>query len=201
MMLALGCTNRTSFTAKEGEITEIQDTGAGEDPVVEIREDTGIIEDDDCSNTVGNRVCNLVLLDQYGDTFHLYDHLGKVVVLDFSAGWCGPCRSAATHAQSMQDAYGTCDLTYATVLVHNEQGENPCLEDVQAWAKTYGMTTAPVLQGYEGLYDSKGQTGWDFSWIPAFFFIDQDMYLRDIQYGWNEKKVAEKIENLLLPGG
>ena len=53
---------------------------------------------------------DFTVTDINGEEFHLYEHLdaGKVVVLDVSATWCGPCWSFhQTHIlQDLHDAYG-----------------------------------------------------------------------------------------------
>ena len=53
---------------------------------------------------------DFTVTDINGEEFHLYEHLdaGKVVVLDVSATWCGPCWSFhSTHIlQDLHDAYG-----------------------------------------------------------------------------------------------
>jgi cytochrome c biogenesis protein CcmG, thiol:disulfide interchange protein DsbE len=40
-----------------------------------------------------------------GDTFRLSDLRGKVVVLNFWASWCGPCRDEAPTLQSLWERY------------------------------------------------------------------------------------------------
>ena len=43
---------------------------------------------DECRNRVENHVCNMNLMDQYGNRIDLYDYYGSVILLDFSAMWC-----------------------------------------------------------------------------------------------------------------
>ena len=65
-----------------------------------------IIDWDDCSQQVGDHPCDFTLIDQNGDEFKLYDHHGKVIILDFSTMWCGPCMMAAQEIEHLQQKYG-----------------------------------------------------------------------------------------------
>ena len=149
-----------------------------------------------CSGIEGDHPCNLVGTDQRGDTFGLYAHYGRPIVLDFSAGWCGPCRDAAAHAQEVQDLYRDSGLLYVTVLIETANGSVPTEEDVAIWADEYGNTDSPVVAGSRAILQSGGGT-WPLTGWPTFYYIDDKMVLRDIDRGYNAQEVIHSIDWLL----
>jgi thiol-disulfide isomerase/thioredoxin len=54
---------------------------------------------------VGNRAPDWVLRDGEGNTHRLSDYVGQVVVMDFWATWCGPCRRAMPGMQHLHETY------------------------------------------------------------------------------------------------
>ncbi len=149
-----------------------------------------------CAGEEQDHPCNLEGLDQRGDNFGLYALYGRPIVLDFSAGWCGPCRSAAAHVQEVQDLYRESGLVYATVLIETTNGSVPTQADVAAWANTYGITDSPVVASSRDVLQSGGGS-WSLSGWPTFYYIDREMVLRDIDRGYNEQEVIHSIDWLL----
>jgi len=149
-----------------------------------------------CGSDTDAHACNIMALDHIGQPFNMYMLYGKSIVLDFSTMWCGPCNSAAVHAQEVQDSYRNAGLVYITVLIENLYGESPSSDDVQDWVNHYGITDSPVIAGNRGWLQSSGGdwavTGW-----PTFYYIDKEMVIRDIDRGYNEQEVIFSIEWLI----
>ncbi len=149
-----------------------------------------------CAAVEGDHPCNIETTDHHSDSFGLYALYGRPIVLDFSAGWCGPCRAAAEHAQEIQGEYSDSGLLYITVLIETANGDVPTQADVNEWAGLYGNTNSLVIAGSRSMLESAGGT-WPLSGWPTFYYIDRNMVLRDIDRGYSEQEVIYSIEWLL----
>src|SRR6476469_5575079 len=111
---------------------------------------------------------------------------GKVVLLDFWATWCGPCRAALPHMQTIATTFDGEPLVVLSVSID---------QDEQKWkdfiAKN-GMTWPQYLDG--------GFTGpvarlFSVNAIPHTFTIDADGVLQDEQIG--DSSVEGKLKKLI----
>ena len=130
-------------------------------------------------------------LPQFGGaTLRLSDLRGRVVVMDFWATWCGPCRSALPSMEAMFRKYRDRGVT---ILLINE-GESP--EQITKWASQ--RYTAPILldPGAVGeLYRVRG--------IPQMFVVNQEgkiVYLHGGYGGGLERSLKLIFEELLAAG-
>lgn len=150
-----------------------------------------------CAQYFTYRACDLILKDQNGEYFRLYDHYEKVVILDFSTAWCAPCKEAAATVQETQDLYGESGFIYVTVLIEDENNQIPTEYTAKQWADTYNITTAPVLQGSRNLIDYDAIEGYNITGWPTFYVIDRDMKVVAGLRGFSHEWLVERIEENL----
>jgi len=120
---------------------------------------------------------NFTLVDINGEQFSLSDHLGKVVLLDFFATWCGPCISEIEHLKSLYNKYSPDQLVILSISVDPNSDTVQILQNFAqqyeiAWtvardttnvADKYGVSPIPHLvmvdtEGYK-IHDHVGLTG------------------------------------------
>ena len=108
---------------------------------------------------------NFTLKDMHGRTVKLSDYKGKVIVLDFWATWCGPCKLEIPGFVKLQTKYAKRGLTVLGVSVDDKAPLLP------PFAKQFKMNY-PVLVG---LGEQKFQDAYGPLWaIPTTFVIGRD---------------------------
>ena len=135
---------------------------------------------DSCSQNIDDHPCDFTLVDQNGDEFSLYDHIGKIVILDFSAMWCGPCQMAAVEVEELQKKYKN-DIVYVMILIEDTSRRDPSQSDIKNWANVFDIKSAPVLAGDRSLLSPDPKFGWVLSAWPQFYVINKEMVL---EYGF-----------------
>ena len=137
---------------------------------------------EECGGVVGDVACDFELIDRNEDLHTLWEHHQKVIILDFSALWCGPCQEAAFYSENILSAYPEDEIVWITVLTSNMQGEVPNPEDLDVWVTHFGLEEplSLVLSGDRSLL-----RGYILSGYPTFFFINKDMQITEIIGGWS----------------
>jgi thiol-disulfide isomerase/thioredoxin len=135
-------------------------------------------------------------MDQTGSDWSLYEHYGSIIVLDFSAMWCGYCQKAAIVAQGIQDNHKDDNVIWVTILLQNNYGQLPSLGDLNEWASAFDMSSAPVLSGNTSIIDLTGLNGFNVSSWPGIIIIDRDMTIAYELAGWNEMQIKFWLEQM-----
>ncbi len=110
---------------------------------------------------------------------------GKVVVLDFWASWCGPCRMLAPKLSSLKDRLGAQGL--AVVGITTDPAETAAV-----FADETGMH-------YPTVVDRDGETSrlYNVTALPTVVIIDKTGTVRDVVIGYNPGRVEGIARDLL----
>jgi thiol-disulfide isomerase/thioredoxin len=122
-----------------------------------------------------------------GRKLSLDDLQGKVVLLDFWATWCGPCREALPHIRDMAKKFQGQPLVILSINLDNDQ---------QKWRDFVGKNGMTWLQYWDGGFDGKVSKMFDVNAIPHTFTIDADGVLQDEHIG--DGSMDGKIKKLLV---
>jgi thiol-disulfide isomerase/thioredoxin len=128
------------------------------------------------------------LTDLNGRSVSFSDFRGKVVILDFWATWCAPCRVEIPQFVALQKQYGAKGLTVIGVSL-DEQGLDVVKKFVKGLAVNY-----PIVIGNEKVAEAYG--GIDA--IPTTFVIDRQGRIVGRHMGYDDKTVFEKEIQPLL---
>lgn len=112
---------------------------------------------------------------------------GKVVLIDFWATWCGPCREALPRVQKIAQKFQGQPLVILSVSL--DQNESKWREFVAA----HGMTWP---QYRDGSFDGPLATLFAVRAIPATFTIDADGAIEDQRVG--DASIEGKLKKLVV---
>jgi thiol-disulfide isomerase/thioredoxin len=131
----------------------------------------------------------LALRDLAGKEHKLADYKGKVVVLNFWATWCDPCREEMPAMQRLQDKLSGKPF----VILAVDYGEGP--PRISEFLKKVPVRFTVLLDR-----DTAAATAWKVKVLPTTLVLDPDHKVRFVavgDIGWDTAPVESEIVKLL----
>lgn len=143
------------------------------------------------SPLIGRQARDFTLTLFDGGTISLKDLRGKVVLINFWASWCPPCREEAPTLEAAWKRYKDKDVVFVGVNIQDNE------KDARAFIKEFGIT-------YVNGRDLSKRVSVDYGvWgIPETFFIDREGRITYKQVGAVEwpiitAKVEEALQSIV----
>lgn len=143
------------------------------DEIVENHSQQNEIDENSSSNTESETpdkmmAPDFVMTDKDGHQVHLSDFVGKPVVLNFWASWCGPCKM---EMPDFDEKYAKLGEDVHFLMVNMTDGSRETVDAAKAFIEAQGYTF-PVY--FDTEMDAAITYG--VSSIPTTYFIDADGY-------------------------
>ena len=138
--------------------------------------------------------------DQYGNPVSLYQFAGSVILVDLSAGWCGPCQIVADQAEEMWHEERDRGFVIIHAMIDDYRGSGSAgLSFREDWASSFDLTFPVVGEGgVGGLYAGLSRAGLYEGAIPFMFIVKQDMTINKTFTGAGvEDGVMRRVAALL----
>ncbi|ARD47536.1 peroxiredoxin [Sporosarcina sp. P33] len=139
----------------------------------------------------GNVPPNFELTTLSGDKVKLTDYKGKIVILNFWASWCGPCKVEMPYMQKYYERNkGTANVEIIAVNMTSE--ERGGSSGIKKFVDEYGLTFPILLDN-----DGKVMDMYNIITIPNTYIIDKDGLINQKIMGpMNEEMINELVKKL-----
>jgi thiol-disulfide isomerase/thioredoxin len=131
---------------------------------------------------VGKPLPAFTMKDISGKTYTQRSLRGKVVILDFWANWCAPCKAASPTMDGLQKKYGAKGF-----VVIGANTTDP-VTTVTRYKTQHGYTY-PFTHTNQAICDKFGIVG-----LPVFMFVDRKGVVRRVETGFYPGKSPASFE-------
>ncbi|MDO8345210.1 MAG: TlpA disulfide reductase family protein [Cellvibrio sp.] len=140
-------------------------------------------------NAIADPAPDFTLQSSTGENVRLAEQRGQVVMLNFWASWCGPCRKEMPLLDEMSKRYSAAGFVLYGVNVEEDNA------DAKKLIKELGVTF-PILYDTE----SKASSLYNVDAMPTTVVIDKKGEIRFVNRGYkagDEAKYREQIRELI----
>lgn len=139
---------------------------------------------------VGHPAPELDVTSISGEPMTLDSLKGQVVLLDFWATWCGPCRAIMPHLSGLQERYGADGLKVVGITDEDLPLVTQFLRQMEGRGQPISYTIARDETGAKGRYQIRS--------LPTLFVLDKDGVVQLVHVGaGNMDEVDELVVSLL----
>ena len=113
----------------------------------------------------GNPAPEFTFQNEKGKTVNIKKLKGKIIVLDFWASWCGPCRKEIPNVKKVYAEYKDKGIQFLSVSIDAKK---------EAWTKALKEEQMPWMQGWTPDAGKSVMNTYQFGGIPFIILIDKE---------------------------
>ena len=135
----------------------------------------------------GNPAPEFTFLNEKGKTVSINKLKGKIIVLDFWASWCGPCRREIPNMKKYYDEYKTKGVQFLSVSIDAKKDD---------WTKALKEEQMLWMQGWTPDSGKSVLKTYQFDGIPFIILIDKEgkIYRKHLR----DEQIKKAIDDCLI---
>ena len=141
---------------------------------------------------IGQLRPGFILPDMYGVLHDINEWDNRVVVINFWASWCKPCRHEIPLFTRLQSEKGRLGVQFVGIAIDETSAVNKFIADLDT------PVNYPILVGQDAAITIAKQYGNEFGILPYSVILDRDGHIVFVQYGeFEEGEIEKELSHLL----